>query len=65
MAHRRVRGGRMAVQWRGEAVMRRCRAMPSSYVAVADWGGAPGFEEVLPAVASFSTLLLPPFYLSA
>ena len=46
MAHRRVLGGRMAVRWQGEAVMRRCSAVPSSYVAVADWGGALGSGEV-------------------
>ena len=46
MAHHRVRGGRMAVRWRGEAVMRRCSAVPSSYVVVADRGGAPGSGEV-------------------
>jgi len=36
----------MVVQWRGKAVMRRCSAVPSSYVAVADRGGAPGSGEV-------------------
>ena len=65
MAHRRVRGGRMAVQWQGEAMMRRCSAVPSSYIAIADRGGAPGSSEVLPVVASFSSLLLPPPSLSA
>ena len=46
VAHRRARGSRMVVRWRGEAVMRRCSAMPSSYVAVADRGDAPGSDEV-------------------
>ena len=64
VAHRRARGGRMAVRWRGEAVMRRCNAVPSSYVAIADRGGAPRFGELLPAVASFSSVLLPPPSLS-
>ena len=54
----------MAVRWRGEAVMRRCSAVPSSYVAVADQGGAPGFGEVrfcsgfLLLLASSSSLCL-------
>jgi hypothetical protein len=43
--------------------MRRCSAVPSSYVAAADQGGAPGSGEVLPTTASFSTLLLPPLFL--
>ena len=45
--------------------MRRCSAVPSSYVDVADWGGAPGSGEVrfrfsllAPAVTSFSAPLL-------
>ena len=69
MAHRRIHGGRMAVRWQGEAVMRRCSAVPSSYIAVADRGGVPGSGEVrfcsgfllllAPAAASFSAPLLP------
>jgi len=58
MAHRRVCGGRMAVRWQGEAVMRCCSAVPSSYVAVADQGGAPGSGKVLSTVASFFAPLL-------
>ena len=45
VAHCRVRGGRIVVRWRGEAMMRQCSAVPSSYVAVADRGGAPGSGE--------------------
>ena len=36
----------VVVRWQGEAMMRRCSAVPSSYVAVADRGGAPGSGEV-------------------
>ena len=64
MAHRRDHGGRMVVRWRGEAMMRRCSAVPSCYVVVADWGDAPSSGEVLPTMASFSSLLLPPLSLS-
>ena len=46
VAHHMVCGGRMAVRWRGKAVMRRCSAVLSSYVAVADRGHAPGSGEV-------------------
>ena len=45
----------MAVRWRGEAVMRRCSAVPSSYVAVADRGDALGSGEV-----RFRSGFLPP-----
>ena len=67
VAHHRVHGGRMVVRWRGEAMMRRCGAVPSSYVAVADRGGAPGSDKVrfrssfsVPPLPSF--LFPPPFY---
>ena len=55
MAHRRVRGGRMAVQWQGEAMMRRCSAVPSSYITIANRGGARDSGEV-----RFCSDFLPP-----
>ena len=68
MAHHwELKGSRMAVRWRDEVVIRRCSAVPSSYVALADWGGAPSSDEVqfrssfsVPPLPSF--LFPPPFY---
>ena len=56
-AHCRVCGGRMAVRWQGEAVMRRCSAVPSSYIAIANRAAL-----LAPARSSLPWLPSPPCF---